>query len=332
MEQYRLYVVFEQAKKVKTREIFISHIHLANIDIREQECLDLLKADLNLEKSDTVHGAVYIGPSPKPVTLKYLYSEDLYAIYIESLRRHCENDLKNAIAGLQKTAMSDMPLRTDEWNARIKRSIEEGEPRVFKLEGGQELRLLMSNVEYLGSDVVVPALNLAVMDRTASGVPFLIEDVCFPVSMFDKVLRLFDDIAGSANPDNTALDKGFTDHELLLLHKGDIHHGSHYDYLDVMLNPFWVKVFNKTADEMWFGGAVSAHGDKCYGYKNKWAKADINSYRGALLYLLTYTKVMDRPKHESSEWVIENYSRYLPMIEAAEREVMAELHKKTLAP
>lgn len=95
-----------------------------------------------------------------------------------------------------------------------------------------------------------------------------------------------------------------------------------YHYCDMMLNPFWLRVFGKTADEMWCGGIVSAHGDKAYGYKSQWEKAGVPFNRGVLIFLLSYTKELgDRPKHETREWVIENYSKYLPMILEAEKEI-----------
>lgn len=102
---------------------------------------------------------------------------------------------------------------------------------------------------------------------------------------------------------------------------------SHYDYLQVMLEPFWKLVFDKTPSEMWCGGIVSAHGDKCYSYRSDWEKAGISFQHGALLYLLTYTKELgDRPKHESMEWVTENYPKYLDQIHQAEKQVLRDVY------
>lgn len=95
---------------------------------------------------------------------------------------------------------------------------------------------------------------------------------------------------------------------------------SHYDYLELVLEEFWRLVFGKTAGEMWCGGIIGAHGDKAYGYKGDWEDSGIPFDRGVLLFLLTYTKELgDTPKHESCEWVISNYQKYLPHIEAAEK-------------
>lgn len=96
---------------------------------------------------------------------------------------------------------------------------------------------------------------------------------------------------------------------------------SHYDYLELVIDHFWKKVFGKTTSEMWMGGIITSHGDKAYGYKNEWKKSGIKFRRGMLLFLLTYTKLLgDRPKYESLEWTIENYSQFLPMIIEAENQ------------
>ena len=95
---------------------------------------------------------------------------------------------------------------------------------------------------------------------------------------------------------------------------------SHYDYLELVINEFWRGVFGKTTSEMWCAGIIGAHGDKAYGYKDQWDDAGIHFARGVLLFLLTYTKELgDTPKHESCEWVIANYQKYLPYIAEAEK-------------
>ena len=102
---------------------------------------------------------------------------------------------------------------------------------------------------------------------------------------------------------------------------------SHYKYLDAVIESFWVKVFGKTPSEMFCGGIVSAHGDKCYDYKFSMPKRNIPFNRSALLFLLTYTKLMDREKHLSEEWVVENYNKYVPLIIEAEQEFIQKLNK-----
>lgn len=102
---------------------------------------------------------------------------------------------------------------------------------------------------------------------------------------------------------------------------------SHFKYLDAVIESFWVKVFGKTPSEMFCGGIVSSHGDKCYDYKRSMPKRDIPFNRSALLFLLTYTSLMDREKQFSEEWVVENYNKYVPLIVEAEQEFMQKLNK-----
>lgn len=102
---------------------------------------------------------------------------------------------------------------------------------------------------------------------------------------------------------------------------------SHYKYLDAVIESFWVKVFGKTPSEMFCGGIVSAHGDKCYDYKFSMPKRNIPFNRSALLFLLTYTKLMDREKNLSEEWVVENYNKYVTLIIEAEQEFIQKLNK-----
>lgn len=122
-------------------------------------------------------------------------------------------------------------------------------------------------------------------------------------------------------------------YEMFVLQHSSLFVDSHYRYLDEMLNPFWKEVFGKSANELFCGGIVSAHGDKAYGYKNEWAKAGINKYRGTLLFLLSYTKERgETPRHEVEQWVIDNYPKYLPMIEVAEKQIMDRILQKAAAP
>lgn len=98
---------------------------------------------------------------------------------------------------------------------------------------------------------------------------------------------------------------------------------SHYKYLDDHLDCFWVKVFGKTLGESWFGGIISAHGDKGYGYRRAWEEAGIPFNHGMMLFMLTYTDKITTEKSKSKEWIIANYNHYLPLIEEAEHEVAA---------
>lgn len=99
---------------------------------------------------------------------------------------------------------------------------------------------------------------------------------------------------------------------------------SHYDYLKLVIVNFSKLVFGEKHHFMMNSGMVVAHGDKGYGYHSKWEEVGISKGRGMLIYFLTYTKLMDDDKHKSCQWVIDNYPKYLPMIEEAERLTLKE--------
>ena len=111
-------------------------------------------------------------------------------------------------------------------------------------------------------------------------------------------------------------------YEMFITIGADKYNISHYKYLELVIDTFWVSVFGKTPSEMFCGGIVGAHGDKGSGYERTWkySEPSINFNRGMLLFLLTYTKVMDRPKIETGQWVIDNYPKYLDRILLAEKE------------
>ena len=99
---------------------------------------------------------------------------------------------------------------------------------------------------------------------------------------------------------------------------------SHYDYLKLVIDNFSKLVFGEKHHLMMNSGMVVAHGDKGGCYKGSWEEHNIPFHRGMLMYLLTYTKAMDEEKHKSCEWVIDNYPKYLPMIEEAEKLTLKE--------
>lgn len=88
---------------------------------------------------------------------------------------------------------------------------------------------------------------------------------------------------------------------------------SHYDWLQENLNDFWLKVFDKNLDESGFGGVISAHGDKAYGYKNKWVNAGIPFNHGVAMFFLTYTDIVDE-EVDTCQWVIDNYFKFKPLL------------------
>lgn len=73
-KKFRLYVVFEENNKIKTREIFVECTHPVLINLKLCENLALLKEDLGLSEDDVVHGAVYIGETPTKQFLEYLFA------------------------------------------------------------------------------------------------------------------------------------------------------------------------------------------------------------------------------------------------------------------
>lgn len=63
--KYRLYVVFEKNNKVMTREIMMNAHEVILYVTHSGDYLSLLKPELGLSEKDTVHGAIFIGPSPQ---------------------------------------------------------------------------------------------------------------------------------------------------------------------------------------------------------------------------------------------------------------------------
>lgn len=125
--------------------------------------------------------------------------------------------------------------------------------------------------------------------------------------------------------------KGFKPCEILVYNTKKVYFCNPYEYLNRILTPFWKEVFGKTPSEMWCGGIVTSHGDKFRGYTRQWEEHGINDNRGGLLFLLTYTKEFgDNEKHNSDQWVIDNYQKYLPMIEKAEAYVLEHIFDKEL--
>ena len=109
---------------------------------------------------------------------------------------------------------------------------------------------------------------------------------------------------------------------------------NHYKWLEKYLPQFWRAVFDKSLDDMGYAGIICAHGDKAYQYRDEWEDAGIPFPHGVALFMLTYTEKMDRPKHESCEWVIDNYQWYvdlLPEIDENDEDVICPFAKSALA-
>lgn len=94
---------------------------------------------------------------------------------------------------------------------------------------------------------------------------------------------------------------------------------NHYDYLDLMVPEISKVLWPDPGPAIRLDESdIVAHGDKCYGMMMSLEEHGIHPYHTALLYLLTYTDKMDWPKHESEKWILQNYSKYLSLIESLE--------------
>lgn len=104
---------------------------------------------------------------------------------------------------------------------------------------------------------------------------------------------------------------------------------SYYRFLEKNLDAFWRKSTGKSLDQSGSTGIISAHGDKGESYRGIWEEAGIHFYHGMMLFMLTYSNIMDRPKHESSKWVIDNYPKYRDMLPPIHIEYVAIYHNPT---
>ena len=93
----------------------------------------------------------------------------------------------------------------------------------------------------------------------------------------------------------------------------------HHRYLDMILPIFARMVKFIEPKCMLELGFAAAHGDKCYQYKFSLEKAGVPFNRGTLLYLMTYTAIMDMEKSKSCEWVIKNYGRFRSILDTIEK-------------
>ena len=92
---------------------------------------------------------------------------------------------------------------------------------------------------------------------------------------------------------------------------------NHYDYLEKHLPAFLDSVGK--GDWVSARGLISAHADKCSGYRQRWEQAGLHFFHGVAIYLLSYlypfsTEVRETKKGWVApvDWVIENKDRFLP--------------------
>jgi hypothetical protein len=93
---------------------------------------------------------------------------------------------------------------------------------------------------------------------------------------------------------------------------------SHYDYLDLVIEPFSKLLKDLNLTKQLDSGFIVAHGDKCYSLMSDFTTT-VERGRIAMLYLLTYTDLMDLPRHQYRVWVKTNYNKYLPLLRKAEK-------------
>ena len=94
----------------------------------------------------------------------------------------------------------------------------------------------------------------------------------------------------------------------------------HYKYCDFILSAFCKHIPEGTLKEDECIGLVTAHGDKIYGLAQDFEKKEIPFNRAVLLYVLSYTRLA--PSEEPHyQWAVDNYKKYLPVIEKCEEEV-----------
>jgi len=85
---------------------------------------------------------------------------------------------------------------------------------------------------------------------------------------------------------------------------------NHYDWLDENLQDFFEKLSINNVNN----GIITAHGDKCYSFRDKWEEAGIPFPHGVAVYLLSYIhpwsdtcRNTDAGWKPVDDWVIETY-------------------------
>ena len=92
---------------------------------------------------------------------------------------------------------------------------------------------------------------------------------------------------------------------------------NHYQWLE---NNFLT--FAQSLGVQGFEGDITAHGDKCYSYKETWKKAGIPFAHGVAIYLLSfyqpYSKQVRQTQNgwvQPDQWVKEKYFAFRPHLE-----------------
>lgn len=85
---------------------------------------------------------------------------------------------------------------------------------------------------------------------------------------------------------------------------------SQYEYINWTLEEFYCFLAGGAVNRDLYAGLGQAHGDKCDQYKDYWESYGVPYYHGCVLYMLTYTPFMNRPKPQSKEFVVDMYIRH----------------------
>ena len=91
---------------------------------------------------------------------------------------------------------------------------------------------------------------------------------------------------------------------------------NHYNWLDKNLSTFYERLgipYNS--------GVITAHGDKVYGYKDRFDKVNLHFYHGVAIYLITYERPFNKEVRETDhgwvapiDWILENKDRFLKLL------------------
>lgn len=90
---------------------------------------------------------------------------------------------------------------------------------------------------------------------------------------------------------------------------------NHYDWLDRHIETIFRKVGINT--NIYSRGIVSAHGDKCYSYKQLWSEYNIPFHHGVAIYLIGRCNPFRQETSQDGvyfcdidKWVVKNYKRF----------------------
>lgn len=106
---------------------------------------------------------------------------------------------------------------------------------------------------------------------------------------------------------------------------------NHYEYLYIVLPLIWKFIYGVNLDQSWLTDIIKTFGNKISNHKYEWNQDDIKFNRGALLYILTYSKDYNKSNDiNRSQWVMDNYLKFFGYILEAERLGSEKLFNKKI--